>query len=483
MAEVVDVDITLGVPTGGTGTVPTLSKLTAATKVDDAAFAPGSDRVVVIGAQADEAATDSVDEGDAGAVRMTLDRQLLTRATIASGGVASGAIASGAVASGAFASGALASGSIASGALASGSIASGAIAAGAIATGATSIAINEDVASADADTGVKIMFKRLDTPANSSGTDGDYEQPQMSAGRVWASAVITSVVPGVAATSLGKAEDAAHTSGDVGVMALAVRQDAQVDFGADGDYVPFSVNADGALRVSGSTGVTEFDTNVAYQDADAGVLGLTVRDDALSTLTEADGDYSVQRVNARGATWVELDATNEIAVGAADTSIPSSLSYKSIAFGANPTAEDAGDKTRVLGTRAGQIFTLGGHPNIISRSHEVADSDGAQSDALLVDISAGSKIVVTRMNVRADQSNSGNVEVRIGFGATVPAASLAGTNKIIIHEDLAAGDGHQIGSGDGIIAVGADGEDLRVTCEDPAGGSLYIQYSYFTIES
>jgi hypothetical protein len=36
---------------------------------------------------------------------------------------------------------------------------------------------------------------------------------------------VASVVPGTAATSLGKAEDAAHTSGDVGVMALTVRQD------------------------------------------------------------------------------------------------------------------------------------------------------------------------------------------------------------------------------------------------------------------
>lgn len=59
------------------------------------------------------------------------------------------------------------------------------IAAGNISTGATSIAANEDTASADADTGVKILFKRQDTPANTSGTDGDYEMPSMSAGAIW----------------------------------------------------------------------------------------------------------------------------------------------------------------------------------------------------------------------------------------------------------------------------------------------------------
>jgi hypothetical protein len=43
--------------------------------VDDAAFTPGTSNVNVAGFQADESSTDSVDEGDAGAARMTLDRK------------------------------------------------------------------------------------------------------------------------------------------------------------------------------------------------------------------------------------------------------------------------------------------------------------------------------------------------------------------------------------------------------------------------
>jgi hypothetical protein len=46
-------------------------------KTDDAAFTPATDKVAMIGAQADETSPDSVDEGDAGALRMTLDRMLL----------------------------------------------------------------------------------------------------------------------------------------------------------------------------------------------------------------------------------------------------------------------------------------------------------------------------------------------------------------------------------------------------------------------
>jgi hypothetical protein len=42
---------------------------------DDAAFTPGTSKVMPIAFQADEGSTDSVDEGDAGAARMTLDRK------------------------------------------------------------------------------------------------------------------------------------------------------------------------------------------------------------------------------------------------------------------------------------------------------------------------------------------------------------------------------------------------------------------------
>ena len=46
---------------------------------DDAGFTPATSKILMIGAQADETSPDSVDEGDAGALRMTLDRLLLTQ--------------------------------------------------------------------------------------------------------------------------------------------------------------------------------------------------------------------------------------------------------------------------------------------------------------------------------------------------------------------------------------------------------------------
>lgn len=44
---------------------------------DDAAFTPGTTKVLMSGFQADETSSDSVNEGDAGAARMTLDRKLI----------------------------------------------------------------------------------------------------------------------------------------------------------------------------------------------------------------------------------------------------------------------------------------------------------------------------------------------------------------------------------------------------------------------
>ena len=66
---------------------------------------------------------------------------------------------------------------------------------------------------------------------------------------------VTSVVPGTGATNLGKAEDAAHSSGDTGVMTLAVRNDTPAALGgSDGDYAPLQVNSAGSLYTKDETG-------------------------------------------------------------------------------------------------------------------------------------------------------------------------------------------------------------------------------------
>lgn len=61
-------------------------------------------------------------------------------------------------------------------------------------------------------------------------------------------AISASVTPGVAATNLGKAEDAVAASGDTGVAVWAVRRDTPVsNVNAAGDYAEIGVSGNGAL--------------------------------------------------------------------------------------------------------------------------------------------------------------------------------------------------------------------------------------------
>lgn len=137
-----------------------------------------------------------------------------------------------------------------------------------LAAGAAAIAKAEDAAAADGDTGVPFLAVRRATPANSSSTDGDYEFAQISGGRLWGSTIVTDIVPGVGATSLGKAEDAVHGSGDTGVMALGVRKDTPTALSnLDGDYSPFIVDALGRMFVRAMI-VDASDNPVAWTDTD-----------------------------------------------------------------------------------------------------------------------------------------------------------------------------------------------------------------------
>lgn len=231
-------------------------------------------------------------------------------------------------------------------------------------------------------------------------------------------------------SNLSKQEDTAHSSGDTGVMLLGVRNDSQASFGANGDYTPFSLD-------------------------DAG------------------------RVRAR------IDVSNtagDIAHDGADSGNPVKIGHKAIAHGSNPTGVAAGDRTDSYANRHGIPFMIGGHPNTLSVQANITDADGAQTNAALITVGAGTIIVVTWISVTCDHANTGDVQVRIGFGtANTPANDAA--KVIVSHPGFAPGSGIVLGDGSGIIGIGADNEDLRLTCEDPAGGAVDIVVGYYTIES
>lgn len=133
----------------------------------------------------------------------------------------------------------------------------------------------EDAVAGTGDTGIAALSVRRDSAASSAGTDGDYATINTdNTGRVWVRVGATdTLTPGTGATNLGKAEDAAHASGDTGVFALGVRNDgAATSFsGTNGDYTPIGVDAAGTVSVVQKSGTATL-SNVASSATSVTVL-------------------------------------------------------------------------------------------------------------------------------------------------------------------------------------------------------------------
>ena len=335
-------------------------------KQDDAAFTPATDAVLMIGAEFDDTAPDSVDEGDAGALRMSSRRELYTQLRDAAGNERGANVN-------------------ASNQLA---VAGPVTNAGTFAVQVDGDALTalqlidnivqaEDVASAGGHSGAVVLARRTDTPANQSGTDGDYEFLQVAGGRLWvdpsgvtltvASHAVTNAgtfavqVDGSALTALQLiddpvfADDAAFTLATSKVMmAGAIRDDALSALTpVEADAVPLRVDANGALWVipSGtvavslasvpSHAVTNAGTfavqvdgaaltalqlidnlvlleDVAHVTGDPGIQMLAVRDDTLNIRSGAENDYEPLHTNADGALWV-LDVNSAAIKTAVET--------------------------------------------------------------------------------------------------------------------------------------------------------------------
>jgi hypothetical protein len=183
---------------------------------------------------------------------------------------------------------------------------------------------------------------------------------------------------------------------------------------------------------------------------------------------------------AEGSRWLTLidPRGGDVAHDAADSGNPIKVGAKAVAHGANPTAVAAADRTDLSANRAGVLFTIGGHPNVITS--EVLSSAAAQTDAALITVSAGTKIVLTSIEVSLDEATTVGVGFRIGFAA---ATTPTTTGVVLSHAGMVPGGWLVRGDGSGILGIGADGEDLRITSDAATNGALRVVVSYFTIES
>jgi len=334
------------------------------------------------------------------------------------------------------ASGGIASGAIASGAVSSGAIASGSIVAGAVVAGAASFVKLEDVGSADADAGVPSIAVRKATPANTSGTDGDYEFLQMSAGRLWTSATIdaalpagtaaigklasntgvdigdvdvTSIVPGTAATNLGKAEDVGHTTADAGVMALGVANTANADIsGTTLDYTPIATDLTGAVHVMGKSAI---DAAIPVNPIVVGGRASTATPTAMST----DGDLQAQWLTLNGAAVVD----GGIAHDATDAGSPVKFGAKAETSPKGITVVADGDRTDLYADADGMQMVKLNTSGADLLSERTTNTDGASTASAVFTAVASTYNYVTAISVYNSSATAGYIDFRDGTAGTI----------------------------------------------------------------
>lgn len=360
---------------------------------DDAAFTPGTTKVNMVGFEYDDTTPDSVDEGDAGAARMSANRSVYTQLRDAAGNERGVNVTAGnaltvdgsAVTqpiSGTITANA-GTGTLSVDATGSGNVPiSGTVTAN---LSATDNAVLDDIAARTSDPtvgtdGAAGPASAVSIAGTASGgtlqelladTDGHLQVDIVntvalatSDGTDIGNVDVASVVPGTGASNLGKAEDAAHTTGDVGVMGLAVRRDADTALaGTDGDYAPFQVDANGYLKVEifdggGSHTVDDGGTSLTIDNADittiaGAVSGSEMQVDVVAALPAG--------TNAIG----KLAANSGVDIGDVDVT--------SVIPGTGGTSLG-----KAIGAVAGSTDT--GVASIAVRNDDLADLAGADGD-------------------------------------------------------------------------------------------------------
>lgn len=120
---------------------------------------------------------------------------------------------------------------------------------------------------------------------------------------------IDSIFPGVGVNNLGKAEDAASASGDVGISILGVSNEAfAVTSSTDGDYTQIATTRKGTVlgtllydnALSSSVQAVNAEDRASV-GGDAGIFILGIRQDTPIATTNANGDYTQFSVDSTGA--------------------------------------------------------------------------------------------------------------------------------------------------------------------------------------
>lgn len=397
-------------------------------KTDDAAFTAATDKIAMIGAVLDDATPDSVDEGDAGALRMSANRAL--HAMIRDG------------------------------------------------------AGNERGANVNASSQLEVSVENSPTVTPAQATHdnlnlnanlqvGDADVGGGNPVPVDGSGVTQPVSGSVAATNAGTfavQEDGA---------ALTALQ--LIDDVIKTDDAGFTPATDKVAMMGAQADETAPDS---VDEGDAGALRMSTNRNLYVQIRDETEERSAL-VSASGYLRTSVESLPEatvkgtVAHDAADADAPVKIGAKAIDPGAAPTAVADDDVTDLYANRHGMLFGMNMHP--LTQTIEYM-STGVQTNDVIID--AGSdRVAVTKCS--ATLQSTAAAGVRIGFDATtIPSEPTTGNtvaDVILSHPAVEGGSGVVEGSGAGVIGLGAAGEDLRIACDAPTSGQWNVTVTYFIL--
>lgn len=108
----------------------------------------------------------------------------------------------------------------------------------------------------------------------------------------------------------------------------------------------------------------------------------------------------------------------------------------------------------------------------------------AQTDFALETLTSTQRMKIMYGQATCSNSNTGDVSLRVGFGATTLATSTndsatGAAGVFMSHPGIAKGGGMVVSNGGAPIAVSTPGDDLRITCSAAAGGSIRLVLTFW----
>lgn len=274
-------------------------------------------------------------------------------------------------------------------------------------------------------------------------------------------------------------EDVAAAADPIGKATILVRADTPAGItSANGDNVAQRGTNYGAafVQVLNSTGsfVDSFGGGTQYAD---GASAATPTGNQINW-NESGTQRAVTLSKAlpvQPGTGSVFDVEGNVASDGVDSGNPVKIGAIAKAYGTTVTV-GADDRTDLRANRLGVLQTIGGALN----TQCVAADYSATAQTNTVLVATTSVIVITRLSVFLSYNTSVAPFIRIGLGGSTTPTT---TNCIIDHENVVPGSIITIGDGSGIIAVGAAGEDLRITCGAATDGSWNVSVTYFEVAS